>query len=353
MANAELKDVGELITRLLLEIGGGFEHEHIRQRVCQTALCYLQNAIDHVQGACSVQELNKHCDAAAQSLPAESLLIPCGPCRGKGVVEIYPTLADFLRQRPKPRYFTKTRPSQAPDGHHWICTLCSGTFVIRRRASDLQKHLRDAHGFPEIQVRDVFSPRSEEALYEHFGPCTHPDAEGNGWKVSSEPMPRSSRKLKEVDPALPDLNMIDFSVLSKRENIRKITSRNSVAKTQGSLNGQTLVGTTISSSKRKTHRRYKRVKADDQLEPRSYALHPADSETMDTSLAGIVDLSPLPSHFSDAYQDGGYLASGDSSGQSSLVLEHKPPSNGFSRRRAPEDTLQDPYPARLMMLNTM
>lgn len=196
MVDAKLEELRELINRLAT--GGGFQHEHIRQPVLETAIRYFRNVLDGVQGAATVQALDKHCDAAAKSLPAGSLSIPCASCRGKGVVEIGFTLVEILRQRPKPRYFTKTKPSQAPAGCHWICTLCSGTFVIRKKASDLQKHLRDIHGFSPIQVHDVFNPKDDEALYEHFGPCTHSDAKKNSWDIS-----RAPSKLKPMEPALP------------------------------------------------------------------------------------------------------------------------------------------------------
>ncbi|KAK5091865.1 hypothetical protein LTR70_001176 [Exophiala xenobiotica] len=201
MADAKFAELGELFNRLA--IGGGFQQEYIRERALDAIICYLRNVNDGVQGAATVQALNKHCDEAAKSLGAESLLIPCGSCHGKGEVEIGFNLLEFLRSRDKPRFFKKTKPSQAPAGYHWICTLCLGTSPIRKKASDLQKHLRDAHRFSDVQVRDVFNPRSDEALYEHFGPCTHSDAKKNGWDISPVPAPRTSSKPKPIEPALP------------------------------------------------------------------------------------------------------------------------------------------------------
>lgn len=334
MADANLEEVRTSISRVLLAFGGEFENKLTQQRICDTTLRSLYTSIAEVRGSSNVRILTNPYNEGAEALPATVPLRHCESCLCEGVVEVGLNLVEILRQRAKPRYFTKAKPGQAPAGCHWICSQCTGTFVIRKRSSDLKKHLRDAHGFSQTHVQDVFNPRSAEALYEHFGPCTHMDAKKNEWDVSSEPALRAQIKPIVVEPALPDLDMIDFSSLSEKQNMKVGAKAPPLSQTPSDLGGQTLLGTTTSSSQETTLRGNKRAKrVENNLEIPQYAPHPADSEDMDTSLAGI-------RHFDDAFQNGSYLASGDSSGQNSLVLPHKPPLNSMSRLQPLEDFLR-------------
>ena len=317
-------------------------HRHVTEQVSAIMVELGNDAGNKIK-----TQVVSHIRALANLLDNPGLNIErqvCGACDGTGMIR-GPDLLKDLRSRKLPlhRHNKIIPPGQAGDDRRWVCVLCpkGKCNSITGRTNDLRHHLQIVHHYSPENIKHVFDKTKEDQLYRHFGPYTEEEARKNGLKVKEykqDAVTASKKRGKRtVVPALPDLTMIDFSSLSEKEVTRKATKATSKATMQNDLDGETLLGTTTSSSSKTPRPRgHKRAKFHDNTSSGFVPRKAPANHDMTNSLAGIGDAVPLPeTFFGEAFHDGDYLASGSSSGQSSMFLEHK------TARKS--SLLQEPY----------
>ncbi|KAK5940712.1 hypothetical protein PMZ80_007129 [Knufia obscura] len=307
---------------------------------------------------------------------ADSRPLPtCGACGGTGSKDNVPHLLNDLRSLAlhRRRRGITCPPGPAGNGRRWVCPLCpqSKGNAITSRSNDMRTHLEDIHGYLSTHVKYVFDKTNNDAMFEYFGPYTEEEAHEKGLKVQPYKKNATTATKKRaklttkpvttpatrpaIEPALPDLSKIRFPPFShtpKPQVAVAIETKDAGTQTDPELQGATLLGTATDISKTET-RAYDSyadaLKAQDIHSDTTFELYPAADDPMTNSLVGIG--AEHTSFFEDDFQDGIYLSSGNSSGESSFHREHKLPL-GSSLQPSPHNGfVPDPLRAAYAALN--